>query len=172
VQTSSSLADALLVIAEAFLAGKVAAADNPDVYQVIVHVGTGALAAAGPAAADPAGGTGGPRGGTPAGVSAETPAPGRRPGHPADPARCHVEDGPAISVSTAQMLTCTAALSWMRHDRGGAVLDAGRRRRRPGAALRRPPANATTAGAGTRAVSPAGLTCTTSSTGATAGGPA
>jgi hypothetical protein len=137
VQTSSSLADALLVIAEAFLAGKVAAADNPDVYQVIVHVGTGALAAAGPAAADPAGGTGGPPGGTPAGVSAETPAPGRRPGHPADPARCHVEDGPAISVSTAQMLTCTAALSWMRHDRGGAVLDAGRRRRRPGAALRR-----------------------------------
>jgi hypothetical protein len=26
------------------VAGKVAAADNPDVYQVIVHVGTGALA--------------------------------------------------------------------------------------------------------------------------------
>jgi len=37
-------------------------------------------------------------------VSAETP-----------PARCHVEDGPAISVSTAQMLACTAALSWMTH---------------------------------------------------------
>src|SRR5216683_1997523 len=42
--TSSSLADALLVIAEAFLAGKVAAADNPEVYQVIVHVGTDAVA--------------------------------------------------------------------------------------------------------------------------------
>jgi hypothetical protein len=40
VATSSSLADALLVIAEAFLAGQVAAADNPEVYQVIVHVGT------------------------------------------------------------------------------------------------------------------------------------
>jgi 5-methylcytosine-specific restriction endonuclease McrA len=73
-----------------------------------------------------------------AGVSAETPPaapPG--PGHPADPARCHVEDGPAISVSTAQMLTCTAALSWMLHDHDGTVLDLGRRRRRPSAALRR-----------------------------------
>ena len=44
--TSSSLADALLVIAEGFLAGKIAAADDPEVYQVIVHVGTGALAQA------------------------------------------------------------------------------------------------------------------------------
>ena len=41
--TSSSLADALLVIAEAFLADKIAAADNPEVYQVTVHVGVGAL---------------------------------------------------------------------------------------------------------------------------------
>jgi hypothetical protein len=48
-----------------------------------------------------------------------------------------VEDGPAISVSTAQMLGCIAALSWMRHDRGGGVLALGRRRRRPNAALRR-----------------------------------
>ena len=70
-------------------------------------------------------------------VTRETPAPGRTPGHPADPARCHVQDGPAISVSTAQMIACTAALSWMLHDRDGSVLDAGRRRRRPGAALRR-----------------------------------
>jgi hypothetical protein len=120
--TSAGLADALLVIAEAFLAGKVAAADHPDVYQVVVHVGTDALAASDPAAA--------------AGVSAETPA-ASRPGDPADPARCHVEDGPAVSVSTAQMLTCTAALSWMLHDRDGSVLDLGRRRRRPSAALRR-----------------------------------
>jgi hypothetical protein len=117
--TSSSLADALLVIAEAFLAGQAAAADNPDVYQVIVHVGTDALAAG-----DPAG--------------AETPADSQTvPGAPGDPGRCHVEDGPAISVSTAQMIACTAALSWMRPGRDGAVLDVGRRRRRPGAALRR-----------------------------------
>ncbi len=73
-----------------------------------------------------------------AGVSAETPAPAPRvPGDPADPARCHVQDGPALSVGTAQMLGCTAALAWMRHDRGGAILDLGRRRRRPNAALRK-----------------------------------
>ena len=120
--TSTSLADALLVIAEAFLANKVAVADNPDVYQVVVHVGTDALAASDPAAV--------------AGVSAETPA-ASRPGDPADPARCHVEDGPAVSVSTAQMIGCTAVLSWMLHDRDGTVLDLGRRRRRPSAALRR-----------------------------------
>jgi hypothetical protein len=59
------------------------------------------------------------------------------PSHPADPARCHAEDGPALSVSTAQMLSCGAVLSWMRHDGDGAVLDLGRRRRRPNAALRR-----------------------------------
>jgi len=127
--TSASLADALLVMAEAFLAGKIAAADNPEVYQVIVHVGTDALADG-----DAAGETGSHQAGD---VSAETLAASRTPGHPADPARCHVEDGPAISVTTAQMLGCTAALSWMLHDHDGAVLDLGRRRRRPNAALRR-----------------------------------
>ena len=72
------------------------------------------------------------------GVSAETPAaPARVPGDPADPARCHVEDGPAISVSTAQMIGCTAALSWMTHGDAGAVLALGRRRRRPSSAIRR-----------------------------------
>ena len=124
--TSSSLADALLVIAEAFLAGKVAAADDPEVYQVIVHVGTDAIASR--QAAPPAGD-----------VSAETPrlpAP-RPPEHPADPARCHVEDGPAITVTTAQMIACSASLSWMLHDSAGKLLDLGRRRRRPNAALRR-----------------------------------
>jgi hypothetical protein len=61
--TSTSLADALLVIAEAFLAGKIAEAGDPEVYQVIVHVGTEAITPAAPAA--PAG--------RPGGVSAETP---------------------------------------------------------------------------------------------------
>ena len=72
-----------------------------------------------------------PRDGDHEGVSAETL------GDPADPGRCHVEDGPGISVSTAQMLGCVAALSWMQHDRGGAVLALGRRRRRPSTAIRR-----------------------------------
>ena len=35
------------------------------------------------------------------------------------------------------MIGCTATLSWMLHDRDGTVLDLGRRRRRPSAALRR-----------------------------------
>ncbi|HEY1005471.1 MAG TPA: HNH endonuclease signature motif containing protein, partial [Streptosporangiaceae bacterium] len=42
-----------------------------------------------------------------------------------------------ISVSTAQMLTCTATLSWMTHSDAGAVLALGRRRRRPSSAIRR-----------------------------------
>jgi hypothetical protein len=123
--TSSSLADALLVIAEAFLAEKVAAADDPEVYQVIVHVGTDAITPASPP--EEVGD-----------VSAETSSSSpQAPDHPADPARCHVEDGPAISVTTAQMIACSSALSWMLHDSGGKLLDLGRRRRRPNAALRR-----------------------------------
>jgi uncharacterized protein DUF222/HNH endonuclease len=123
--TSSSLADALLVIAEAFLAGKVAAADDPEVYQVIVHVGPDAMTPARPSAEA-------------GNVSAETSGSSpQAPDHPADPARCHVEDGPAVSVATAQMVACSAALSWMLHDSAGKLLDLGRRRRRPNAALRR-----------------------------------
>jgi len=120
VRTSSDLADGLAAVAESFLAGKVAGADDAEVYQVVVHAGTDVLTPAPPGEA--------------AGVSAEMPAP--VPGDPADPARCHVEDGPALSVCTAQMLSCTAALSWMRHGRG-AVLALGRRRRKPNAAIRR-----------------------------------
>jgi hypothetical protein len=125
VRTSSDLADGLVAVAESFLAGKVAGADDAEVYQVVVHAGTDALTEPAAPAADP-------------GVSAETPAaPARVPGDPADPARCHVGDGPAISVSTAQMLACTAALSWMTHGDAGAVLALGRRRRRPSSAIRR-----------------------------------
>jgi hypothetical protein len=39
-----------------------------------------------------------------------------------------VEDGPAISISKARMLACTAAVSWMLHDRDGTVLDVGQSR--------------------------------------------
>jgi hypothetical protein len=115
VYTSSVLADGLVAVAESFLAGKVAGAEDPEVYQVVVHVGVGAV----------------PDTAASGGVSALSP------GDPADPARCHVEDGPAISPSTAQMLACTAVLPWMRHGAGGAVLALGRRRRRPSAAQRR-----------------------------------
>ena len=125
VRTSSDLADGLVAVAESFLAAKVAGADDAEIYQVVVHAGTDVLA--GPAAP-----------GTAPGVSAGTPRTAARvPGDPADPARAHVEDGPAISVSTAQMLACTAALSWMTHGDAGAVLALGRRRRRPSSAIRR-----------------------------------
>jgi hypothetical protein len=125
VRTSSDLADGLVAVAESFLAAKVAGADDPEIYQVVVHAGAGVLTEPPVPAADP-------------GVSAETPAvPPPVPGDPADPARCHVEDGPAISVSTAQMIACTAALSWMTHGDAGAVLALGRRRRRPSSAIRR-----------------------------------
>ncbi|MGD0242592.1 MAG: HNH endonuclease signature motif containing protein [Streptosporangiaceae bacterium] len=129
LMTSSDLADALAVVAESFLAGKVAGADDAEVYQVVLHVGTDVITTP----------PGGEPGSGPAGVSA-TPehAPAAVPGtDPADPARCHVEDGDAVSVTTAQVITCTAALSWMLHGRDGAVLDLGRRRRRPSAALRK-----------------------------------
>src|SRR5690348_3342789 len=143
VRTSSDLADGLVAIAESFLAGKVAGADDPEVYQVVVHAGTDVLA--GPAAPGTAPNVSAETSpAADAGVSAETPPPPapaparvRVPGDPADPARCHVEDGPAISVTTAQMLTCTAALSWMRHADAGQILALGRRRRKPSSAIRR-----------------------------------
>ena len=73
----ASLADALVQVAGAYLTGKIAAAGNPDIYQVIVHVGPEALTT-GPDRSDPA--TGQP------GVSAETPSPApattSAPGHP------------------------------------------------------------------------------------------
>src|SRR5206468_8920369 len=73
--------------------------------QVVLHVGTDVIPGAG--------------------VSAETPPRARAaasgPGDPADPARCHVEDGAAVPVTTAQMTGCAAALSWMTHGAGGAV---------------------------------------------------
>ncbi len=133
--TSSSLADALLVIAEAFLAGKVDGAADPEVYQVIVHVGTDAIAPAA-SSASPAAEAGDVSAET-SGVGRQTPGLAGPLGHPADPARCHVEDGPAISVTTAQMIACSASWSWMLHDSAGKLLDLGRRRRRPNATLRR-----------------------------------
>ncbi len=148
------LADALVGIAADYLAGKITAAANPDLYQVIVHVGPEALTDPGPGtpARDHASAPGHDHANAPAGVSAETPAaadpaedadacradcPYRQVGHPAYPRRCHLEDGPAISPATAQRIACTATVSWMLHDHDGTLLDIGRRHRKPTAALRR-----------------------------------
>jgi 5-methylcytosine-specific restriction endonuclease McrA len=114
VVTPANLADALVEVASTFLADKIEHASNADIYHVVLHVGTDALS-----------------GSEPAGVSAETP------GHPADPSRCHVEDGPAISPAAAQLISCCATVSWMQHYASGSVLDVGRRHRTPPPALRR-----------------------------------
>jgi 5-methylcytosine-specific restriction endonuclease McrA len=153
----ASLADALVEVAGAYLSGKVARASNPDIYQVIVHVGPEALSAQ-PGAGDPsttpsavrsttAGTHPNERQATPRGVSAETAgvggggtmaSPGQRPaGHPAHLRRCHLDDGPALSPAAAQAIACHATLSWMMHDHDGNLLDVGRRHRRATPALRR-----------------------------------
>jgi hypothetical protein len=118
---AENLADAFAGISGEYLSGRAAAADNPDNYQVIIHAGTGAIT-----------GTPEPR---PAGVPAETP--GLPESHPAWPWRGHVEDGGAVSPATLRMIACNATISTMLHDENGTVLNAGRRTRKPSAALRR-----------------------------------
>jgi 5-methylcytosine-specific restriction endonuclease McrA len=116
---AEDLADALTEVCASFLQGKIAAADNPDVYQVIIHAGAAAITGAG----------------SPPGVSAETPA--RWPvTHPARVDRCHLEDGPAISPAALQLIGCNATISAMVHDASGTVLAVGRRTRKPPPALR------------------------------------
>ena len=54
VRTSLDLADGLVAVAESFLAGKVAGADDAEIYQVVVHAGTGLLAGPAPEPPRPA----------------------------------------------------------------------------------------------------------------------
>ena len=79
-------------------------------------------------------------------VSAETPARGdygrtypasAAVSHPAHPMRCHIQDGPAINPATLALISCNATISTMIHDTAGAILDVGRRTRKPPPALRR-----------------------------------
>jgi Domain of unknown function (DUF222) len=120
------LADAIVGICGGYLSGRVAGAGNPDLYQVIIHAGTGAITSE----PDPAI----PRPPS-AGVSAETPAFPQA--HPAWPWRCHVEDGQVVDPVTLRMIACDATISAIIHDAAGNVISAGRRSRKPGAALRR-----------------------------------
>jgi hypothetical protein len=138
-----NLADALVAICVDYLQGKIASADNPDLYQVIIHAGAQAIiegqdpAEAGPTQPEPAEVTG------PARVSAETrSAPAAAPAvlrgsHPAYLLRCHTESGLAIPVAVLRLIGCNAAISAMVHDADGAVLAVGRRTRKPSPALRR-----------------------------------
>jgi hypothetical protein len=160
---AEDLADALTDVCASYLQGKIATADNPDVYQVVIHAGTTAISGDETQAAQehPTAGA--------AGASAEALRPPegapRRPGatgeattagrqatahgagpaghpqwperHPAWPDRCHVEDGPAISPAVLRLIGCNATISTMLHDADGAVLAVGRRTRQPSPALRR-----------------------------------
>jgi 5-methylcytosine-specific restriction endonuclease McrA len=111
---AGSFADALVEVAQAYLSRKVAAASDPGIYQVVVHVGQEAL------------------------TSAPTPeAASRVDWHPASPIRCHLDDGPAIAPAAAAAIACRASLTWMLHDHDGSLIDVGRRHRRATPALRR-----------------------------------
>jgi hypothetical protein len=43
IASADDLADAMVAICGEYLSGRVASADNPDIYQVIIHAGTGAI---------------------------------------------------------------------------------------------------------------------------------
>jgi Domain of unknown function (DUF222)/HNH endonuclease len=132
---AGDLADALTDVCAGYLRARIAAAENPDVYQVVIHVGAAAItgdeSGMEASTADPA-----------ANVSAETrghPA-GRvqwSEWHPAWLGRCHVEDGPAISTDALHLIGCNATISAMVHDADGTVLAVGRRARKASPALRR-----------------------------------
>jgi hypothetical protein len=51
--------------------------------------------------------------------------------------RCHIQDGPALSLNTLALISCSATISTMIHDTAGAILDVGHRTRKPPPALRR-----------------------------------
>ncbi len=128
MESTENLADALVQICADYLSARAATADNPDTYQVIIHAGARAITGAEPAA-DPEQ-TAAPE---PGGVSAETPPFW----HPAHQDRCHLDDGPAISPATLALIGCNATISTMIHDLSGAIIDVGRRTRKPPPALRR-----------------------------------
>jgi hypothetical protein len=71
------------------------------------------------------------------GIVHDVPASAPPTGHPAYPGRCHLDDGPAIGPAAPRLLGRNATISTMIHDADGNVLNAGRRSRKPSAALRR-----------------------------------
>ena len=124
MESARDLADALVQLCADYLSAKAATAENPDTYQVIIHAGAQAISG------DPA----------TENVSAETPegaADSLPVSHPAHPMRCHIQDGLAVSLSTLALISCNATISTMIHDTAGAILDVGRRTRKPPPALRR-----------------------------------
>src|SRR5512146_2232718 len=126
---AEDLADALADVCATFLQNRIAGADNPDVYQVIIHAGAAALTGDDHEEGAP----------SEPGVSAETrESKAEWPEwHPAWLDRCHAEDGPAITPAALRLIGCNATISTMVHDADGTVLAVGRRARTPSPALRR-----------------------------------
>jgi Domain of unknown function (DUF222)/HNH endonuclease len=114
METAENLADALVQVCADYLNTRAATADNTDTYQVIIHAGAQAIS------------------GDPATQDVTFPV-----SHPAHPMRCHIQDGLALSLSTLALISCNATISTMIHDTAGAILDVGRRTRKPPPALRR-----------------------------------
>jgi hypothetical protein len=128
MEPAENLADALVQICADYLGARAATADNPDTYQVIIHAGARAITGAEPGTAQELTAVR-----EPDGVSAETlPF-----WHPAHQDRCHLDDGPAITPDALALIGCNATISTMIHDLSGAIIDVGRRTRKPPPALRR-----------------------------------
>jgi hypothetical protein len=144
---TADLAAALVAICGGYLGGKIAAADNADIYQVHIHTTAEALTPAAVPAGTPRDVPAGTRDLLPGmpDVPAGTPGPPDVPagtpdlpaGHPAHPDRCHLEDGPAISPQVAQQIACFATLSLIVHGIDGSIAAIGRRSRKIPPALRR-----------------------------------
>lgn len=113
MESAGNLADALVQVCAGYLNAKAATADNPDTYQVVIHAGAQAITGQD-------------------GAADTLPV-----SHPAHPMRCHIQDGLAISLSTLALISCNATISTMIHDMAGAIVDVGRRTRKPPPALRR-----------------------------------
>lgn len=120
VATSASLADGLAEIAEAFLAGKVADADDPEVYQVIVHVGTDAIT--GPGTPEAAGSSAGDALVADADAACPVTAPRYR-----QPGRRRSAETRSITVSGMSCERCAPAAA-ATHGRGAQAAQAGRHR--------------------------------------------
>jgi Domain of unknown function (DUF222) len=116
MEDAQTMADALVAICAEYLQGKISKADNPDLYQVVIHAGAEAVTADD--------------------VPAQTPA-SLPVSHPAHRWRCHIEDGPAISPQALKLIGCNATVTTMVHDLAGNVLNVGRRTRKPPPGLRR-----------------------------------
>ena len=125
-------ADALGLVAESALAGKLDPGNPGDRFQVTVHVDPETLPAREPATATPD-------------VSAETPAGSPAAAEPAAPAAgpdaglavIEQASGIHLSAAAARRVACDAGLVVLRHAPHGEVLDGGRRTRIIPTALRR-----------------------------------